>query len=86
MRFINFERTKLPKEILRHNLEEKKKYFADISLDVEKSDAEVQVSVVYCFLCVCVCTCDLDSLALGYSGIFLFFFIISFLCLNMYPE
>ena len=46
MRFINFERTKLPKEILKHNLEEKKKYFAEISMDFEKSDAEVQVSVI----------------------------------------
>lgn len=43
MRFINFERTKLPQEILAHNLEEKRKYFSDICLDVEKSDAEVQV-------------------------------------------
>lgn len=43
MRFINFERTKLPEEILKHNLEEKRKYFSDIHLDVEKSDAEVQV-------------------------------------------
>lgn len=45
VRFINFERTKLPEEILRHNLEEKRKYFADISIEVEKSDAEVQVNV-----------------------------------------
>ena len=45
MRFINFERTKLPEEILKHNLEEKKKYFADISIEFEKSDAEVQVNV-----------------------------------------
>ena len=43
VRFINFERTKLPEEILTHNLEEKRKYFSDICLDVEKSDAEVQV-------------------------------------------
>lgn len=43
MRFINLERTKLPEEILRHNLEEKRKYFSDICLEVEKSDAEVQV-------------------------------------------
>lgn len=47
VRFINFERTKLPEEILRHNLEEKRKYFADISIDVEKSDAEVQAEGVY---------------------------------------
>lgn len=43
MRFINYERTMLPEEILRHNLEEKRKYFADICLEVEKNDAEVQV-------------------------------------------
>lgn len=43
VRFINFERTKLPAEILKHNLEEKRKYFSDICLEVEKSDAEVQV-------------------------------------------
>uniref|UniRef100_A0A1J3JLM3 Putative histone-lysine N-methyltransferase ATXR3 n=1 Tax=Noccaea caerulescens TaxID=107243 RepID=A0A1J3JLM3_NOCCA len=47
MRFINFERTKLPEEILKHNLEEKRKYFSDIHLDVEKSDAEVQAEGVY---------------------------------------
>ncbi|KAG7022888.1 Histone-lysine N-methyltransferase ATXR3, partial [Cucurbita argyrosperma subsp. argyrosperma] len=46
VRFINFERTKLPEEILTHNLEEKRKYFSDICLDVEKSDAEVQVRYV----------------------------------------
>lgn len=46
VRFINFERTKLPEEILSHNLEEKRKYFSDICLEVEKSDAEVQVNVV----------------------------------------
>ncbi|XP_052177771.1 histone-lysine N-methyltransferase ATXR3 isoform X2 [Diospyros lotus] len=47
VRFINFERTKLPDEILRHNVEEKRKYFADISIDVEKSDAEVQAEGVF---------------------------------------
>ncbi|KAA8524558.1 hypothetical protein F0562_010981 [Nyssa sinensis] len=47
VRFINFERTKLPEEILRHNLEEKRKFFADICLEVEKSDAEVQAEGVY---------------------------------------
>lgn len=45
MRFINFERTKLPDEILKHNLEEKKKYFSDICLDVEKNESEIQVSM-----------------------------------------
>lgn len=44
VRFINFERTKLPAEILKHNLEEKRKYFSEICLEVETSDAEVQVS------------------------------------------
>ncbi|XP_075498170.1 LOW QUALITY PROTEIN: histone-lysine N-methyltransferase ATXR3-like [Primulina tabacum] len=47
VRFINFERTKLPREILRHNIEEKKKYFADIRMEVEKSDAEIQAEGVY---------------------------------------
>ncbi|XP_057457990.1 histone-lysine N-methyltransferase ATXR3-like isoform X2 [Lotus japonicus] len=47
VRFINFERTRLPEEILKHNLEEKRKYFSEICLDVEKSDAEVQAEGVY---------------------------------------
>ncbi|XP_065013683.1 histone-lysine N-methyltransferase ATXR3-like isoform X1 [Musa acuminata AAA Group] len=47
VRFINFERTKLPDEILRHNLEEKRKFFSDICLEVEKNDAEVQAEGVY---------------------------------------
>ncbi|CAI9759959.1 unnamed protein product [Fraxinus pennsylvanica] len=47
VRFINFERTKLPDTILRHNVEEKKKYFADVSLEIERSDAEVQAEGVY---------------------------------------
>ncbi|KAM4103737.1 hypothetical protein ACJW30_06G100700 [Castanea mollissima] len=47
VRFINFERTKLPAEILKHNLDEKRKYFSDICLEVEKSDAEVQAEGVY---------------------------------------
>ncbi|KAF9589653.1 hypothetical protein IFM89_026787 [Coptis chinensis] len=42
-----FERTKLPEEILRHNLEEKKKFFSDICIEVEKNDAEVQAEGVY---------------------------------------
>lgn len=50
MRFINSERVKLPAEILRHNLDEKKKYFTDYILEVEKTDAEVQVSMVICLL------------------------------------
>lgn len=47
MRFINFERTKLPEEILKHNLEEKRKYFSDVCLEVERSDAEVQVCSLF---------------------------------------
>ncbi|KAL5793974.1 hypothetical protein ACOSP7_002568 [Xanthoceras sorbifolium] len=47
VRFINLERTKLPEEILKHNVEEKRKYFSDICLEVEKSDAEVQAEGVY---------------------------------------
>ncbi|EOX99202.1 hypothetical protein QUC31_014751 [Theobroma cacao] len=47
VRFINFERTKLPEEILRHNLEEKRKYFLDICLDAERNDAEIQAEGVY---------------------------------------
>ncbi|XP_044467024.1 histone-lysine N-methyltransferase ATXR3-like isoform X2 [Mangifera indica] len=47
VRFINLERTKLPEEILKHNLEEKRKYFSEICLEVEKSDAEVQAEGVY---------------------------------------
>ncbi|CAN1232252.1 Histone-lysine N-methyltransferase ATXR3 [Linum perenne] len=47
VRFINLERTKLPEEILKHNLEEKKKYSSEICIDVERSDAEVQAEGVY---------------------------------------
>ncbi|XP_074355516.1 histone-lysine N-methyltransferase ATXR3-like isoform X1 [Apium graveolens] len=47
VRFINSERLKLPAEILRHNLDEKKKYFSDYILEVEKTDAEVQAEGVY---------------------------------------
>ncbi|XP_042477330.1 histone-lysine N-methyltransferase ATXR3-like isoform X2 [Macadamia integrifolia] len=47
VRFINFERTKLPEEIFRHNLEEKRKFFLDICRDTEKSEAEVQAEGVY---------------------------------------
>lgn len=50
VRFINIERTKLPEEILRHNLEEKRKYFSDICLEVERSDAEVQVCLLSFYL------------------------------------
>lgn len=40
---MNFERKKLPDEILKFNLEEKRKYFSDINIETEKSEAEVQV-------------------------------------------
>lgn len=51
VRFVNFERMKLPEEILKHNLEEKRKYFSDICLEVERSDAEVQVCSLFLLLC-----------------------------------
>ncbi|PIA58437.1 hypothetical protein AQUCO_00500399v1 [Aquilegia coerulea] len=50
VRFINFERTQLPEEILRRNLEEKRKYFSEMFVSDEKteaSDAEVQAEGVY---------------------------------------
>jgi [histone H3]-lysine4 N-trimethyltransferase ATXR3 len=47
VRFINFERTKLPDEIFRRNLEEKRKYFSDVSIENEKVDAEIQAEGVY---------------------------------------
>ena len=40
-RFMNFERPKLPTEILKYSLEGKRKYFSYICLEVEKSDAKV---------------------------------------------
>lgn len=45
MRFINFERTRLPHEILKHNIEEKKRFFAEVNLELERTDAEIQVYV-----------------------------------------
>ncbi|KAH6780543.1 hypothetical protein C2S52_011780 [Perilla frutescens var. hirtella] len=42
VRFINFERTKLPNEILKHNIEEKKRFFAEVNMELEKTDAEIQ--------------------------------------------
>ncbi|KAL3647172.1 hypothetical protein CASFOL_008140 [Castilleja foliolosa] len=47
VRFINFERTRLPHEFLKHNIEEKRRYFAEIHHEVEKSDAEIQAEGVY---------------------------------------
>ncbi|KAK1279291.1 putative histone-lysine N-methyltransferase ATXR3 [Acorus gramineus] len=47
VRFINLERTKLPGEILEHNLEEKKKFFSEICIEVERSEAEIQAEGVY---------------------------------------
>nr|XP_043614145.1 histone-lysine N-methyltransferase ATXR3 [Erigeron canadensis]XP_043614146.1 histone-lysine N-methyltransferase ATXR3 [Erigeron canadensis] len=47
VRFIHFERTKLPEVILTHNLEEKKKYFTDICMDTERNEAEIQAEGVF---------------------------------------
>ncbi|XP_078428561.1 SET domain protein 2 [Wolffia australiana] len=47
VRFMNFERTKLPEEILKHNIEEKKKFFVDICIETEKIEAENQAEGVY---------------------------------------
>ncbi|XP_072970042.1 histone-lysine N-methyltransferase ATXR3 [Typha angustifolia] len=46
VRYIDFERKKLPDEILKHNLEEKRKFFSDIDIDIEKKDAEIQAEGV----------------------------------------
>jgi hypothetical protein len=43
VRFIFFERQKLPDEIFKHNVEEKRQFFTDINMDSERNDAEVQV-------------------------------------------
>lgn len=45
MRFIFFERQKLPHEIFKHNVDEKRQFFTDINMDSEKNDAEVQVGL-----------------------------------------
>lgn len=68
VRFINFERTKLPEEILKHNLEEKRKYFSDICLEVERSDAEVQVrSVCWSFpLCTLLSWDDIRNIVFSF--------------------
>ncbi|KAI3736251.1 hypothetical protein L6452_15789 [Arctium lappa] len=47
VRFIHFERTKLPKVILTHNLEEKRKYMIDICMDTERNEAEIQAEGVF---------------------------------------
>ncbi|KAL1555558.1 histone-lysine N-methyltransferase ATXR3-like [Salvia divinorum] len=47
VRFINFERMKLPKEILKHNIEEKKRFFAEVNMELERTDAEIQAEGVY---------------------------------------
>ncbi|WOH00339.1 hypothetical protein DCAR_0519698 [Daucus carota subsp. sativus] len=46
VRFINSKRVKLPDENLRHSVVEKKKYFAEFTMEVEKTDAEVQAEGV----------------------------------------
>jgi hypothetical protein len=43
VRFIYLERQKLPDEILKHNVEEKRQFLIEINLDTERNDAEVQV-------------------------------------------
>lgn len=43
MRFIYLERQKLPDEILKHNVEEKRQFLIEINMESEKNDAEVQV-------------------------------------------
>lgn len=43
MRFIYLEREKLPEEILKHNVEEKRQFLIEINMESEKNDAEVQV-------------------------------------------
>ncbi|XP_042010796.1 histone-lysine N-methyltransferase ATXR3-like [Salvia splendens] len=47
VRFINFERMQLPKEILKHNIEEKKRFFAEVNMELERTDAEIQAEGVY---------------------------------------
>ncbi|VAI87563.1 unnamed protein product [Triticum turgidum subsp. durum] len=46
VRFIFFERQKLPNEIFKHNMEEKRQFFTDINMDSERNDAEVQAEGV----------------------------------------
>ncbi|XP_051208058.1 histone-lysine N-methyltransferase ATXR3 isoform X1 [Lolium perenne] len=46
VRFIFSERQKLPNEIFKHNVEEKRQFFTDINMDSEKNDAEVQAEGV----------------------------------------
>lgn len=43
MRFINFERRKLPEQILKHDVKQKKKFGVEILFEYEKSDVEIQV-------------------------------------------
>ncbi|AQK50444.1 Histone-lysine N-methyltransferase ATXR3 [Zea mays] len=46
VRFIYLERQKLPDEILRHNVDEKRQFLIEINMDSEKNDAEVQAEGV----------------------------------------
>lgn len=51
VRFINFERKKLPEEILKLNGEEKMKYIPNYNPEDDKIDAQIQVkSVFWCLL------------------------------------
>jgi len=47
VRFINLERRRLPEQILKHVIKEKKKAGVEIFLEYEKSDAEIQAEGVY---------------------------------------
>lgn len=47
VRFINFERKKLPEEILKLNGEEKMKYIPNYNPEDDKIDAQIQVKLVF---------------------------------------
>ncbi|XP_047944061.1 histone-lysine N-methyltransferase ATXR3-like [Salvia hispanica] len=47
VRFINFERTELPNVILKHNIDEKKRFFAEVNMELERTDSEIQAEGVY---------------------------------------
>lgn len=50
MRFIYLERQKLPEEILKHNVDEKRQFLIEINMDSENNDAEVQVKWLMAWL------------------------------------
>eukprot|EP01018_Ginkgo_biloba_P011217 Gb_22849 [translate_table: standard] len=47
VRFINLERSRLPDQILKHTIKEKKKAGVEIFYEFEKSDSEIQADGVY---------------------------------------